>query len=527
MTSSKLISGAPAIHHDASRRLFLRQSGALSLLAGAGAPLALNLLAAGSAAAQSAGDYRAVVCLFMFGGNDSFNMVLPTDAASWAAYGAMRNQGSSAIALLAPGSAPNPGAGAGSPARLGGVLPISPVTPQGRTYALHPVMGNLQTLFNTDRRLAVIANVGPLVMPTTKAQYQQASHPRPPRLFSHNDQQSVWQTMQPEGATQGWGGRMADAVASANAQAVFTAVSAAGNAVWLSGRSVRQYQVGASGALRLGSDSTGRVYGSPAVASALANIVRTPQGGHVLEADLAHISQRSIDAESLLRNALRPASDAAFGTAPANGAYNPSADPKLMFLNPLTGAPTFNPVAQQLQIVARLVAAGVSGVTGVRRQVFFVSLGGFDTHSGQNTRHAELMARVAHAMAYFDTALGAINARNAVTTFTASDFGRTFTSNGDGTDHGWGAHQFIMGGAVRGGELYGRFPTLVARNPATQDFDASPDQVRNGSLLPSTSVDQLGATIGRWFGLSDSQSLEVFPNLANFNAGGRYLGFLG
>ena len=143
---------------------------------------------------------------------------------------------------------------------------------------------------------------------------------------------------------------------------------------------------------------------------------------------------------------------------------------------------------------------------------------------GQNQRHADLMARVAHAMRYFDTALGAIGARNNVTTFTASDFGRTFTSNGDGTDHGWGAHQFVMGGAVRGGDLYGAFPTLVAKG--SNDFD-SPDQVRNGAMLPATSVDQLGATLGRWFGLSDGDALKVFPNLANFSTGARNLGFMG
>jgi uncharacterized protein (DUF1501 family) len=516
---------SPKISQHGSRRLFMRQASALSLLAGAGAPLALNLLAAGSAAAQGASDYRAVVCLFMFGGNDAFNMVLPVDTASWAAYNAMRSQGSSSIALLAPGTPPNPGAGAGSPARLGGVLRINPANPQGRAYALHPLMAGLQTLFNTDRRLAIVPNVGPLVMPTTKAQYHQPGHPRPPRLFSHNDQQSMWQTMQPEGATQGWGGRMADAVAAGNTQAAFTAVSAAGSAVWLSGQSVRQYQVGGLGALRLGADGNNQVYGSTAVASALTSIVRSTQGGHVLEADVASISGRSIDAETLLRNALRPPTDPAFGTPPTSGGYNPSTDPKLMFLSPLSGTATFNPVAQQLQVVSRLIAAGLAGTTGVRRQVFFVSLGGFDTHSGQNRNHAELMAKVAHALQYFDTTLGAINGRNAVTTFTASDFGRTFTSNGDGTDHGWGAHQFVMGGAVRGGDLYGAFPTLVARNTGSGEFD-SPDQVRNGALLPSTSVDQLGATLARWFGVSDSQALEVFPNLANFNPSARNLGFM-
>jgi uncharacterized protein (DUF1501 family) len=522
MTHPKIIASAPAIHHQASRRLFMRQSSALSLVAGAGAPLALNLLAAGSAAAQSAGDYRAIVCLFMFGGNDAFNMVLPTDSPTWAAYAAMR----SSIALLPPGTPPNPGANAGSPARLGGVLPIAPTNSQGRTYALHPLMARMQSMFDTDRRLAIVSNIGPLVAPTTKVQYNQPAHPRPPRLFSHNDQQSVWQTMMPEGATLGWGGRMADMVAGGNTRAVFTAISAAGSAVWLSGQSVRQYQVSGSGALRLGADNGNLVYGSTTVANALASIARSAQGAHALEADVAAIADRSIASESILRGALRPASDPAFGTPPAaSGSYNPSGDAKLQYFSPASGKPEFSPLAQQLQMVARLVQAGVSGATGVRRQVFFVSLGGFDTHSNQNPQHTELMARVAHAMQYFDTALGAINARGNVTTFTASDFGRTFTSNGDGTDHGWGAHQFVMGGAVRGGNLYGTFPTLVARDSGTGEFDSA-DQVRNGALLPTTSVDQLGATLGRWFGVSDSQALEVFPNLTNFNTGARNLGFM-
>jgi uncharacterized protein (DUF1501 family) len=158
--------------------------------------------------------------------------------------------------------------------------------------------------------------------------------------------------------------------------------------------------------------------------------------------------------------------------------------------------------------------------------LFFVSLGGFDTHSNQNSTHAGLMAKLAHAMSYFDATLMALGAQNNVTTYTGSDFGRTFTSNGDGTDHGWGAHQFVMGGAVRGGDIYGRIPKLVARTPGTNTFDGSPDQLRNGAMLPTTSVDQLGATLGHWFGLSDSQKLQVFPNLSNFNTEERNLGFM-
>jgi uncharacterized protein (DUF1501 family) len=541
---------APALHFDASRRLFLRHGAAMSALVGAGAPLALNLLAAGSAAAQGAPDYRAIVCLFFFGGNDAYNMVLATDGhngaaaptagTSWAAYTATRNQAPDPIALLAPGVAATATAGVGTPARLGGVLPIGPLNAAGlnagRTFALHPLMdttyaalgaaGGLRTMFDIDRRLAIVPNVGPLILPTSKAQYAQNSHPKPLRLFSHNDQQSTWQALAPEGATRGWGGRMGDVLAGMNTNTVFTAVSASGGAVWLNGNSVQQYQVSSGGAIRLGANASGQVYGSTAVADALNRIAAGARSGHVLDADVAAISQRSIAAEQTLRNALAPASNAAFGTAPASGNYNANNDPKLQYLNPLTGALAFNAVAQQFQVVARMVDAGLRGATGAKRQVFFVSLGGFDTHDLQNRNHADLMARVSQALRYFDSALGALNARNLVTTFTASDFGRTFTSNGDGTDHGWGSHHFVLGGAVKGGDLYGRFPTLATKNANNNNFDGSPDQLGNGALLPVSSVDQLAGTLGAWFGLSAGQLGDIFPNLANFDATQRNLGFM-
>ncbi|MEY4507123.1 MAG: hypothetical protein RL297_1701 [Pseudomonadota bacterium] len=513
MTSSIL--HRRSLQLDASRRLFLRQASALTAVAGAGAPLALNLLAAGSAAAAqtASDDYKAVVCVFLFGGNDAFNMVLPTDTASWQAYSTTRNQAPDPIALLAPGTTPNTGADVGSPARLGGVLPITPLNAQSRSFALHPLMGGLQTLFNTDKRLAILPNIGPLKRPTTKAQFGNPNHPKPAGLFSHNDQQNVWQSLASEGATLGWGGRMADAVASQNTRSTFTAVSASGNAVWLSGQDVRQYQVSTGGAIRVGADANGRVYGSTDVAAALDRVIRGRPGGHVFETDLSAVSGRAVDAEAFLRTALKPASDPLFSAS-------------LQYTNPLTGVATANGLAQQLQVVARMIEAGARGATGARRQVFFVSLGGFDTHAGQNRTHTDLMARLAQALSYFDTTLGGLGLLNNVTTFTASDFGRTFTSNGNGTDHGWGAHQFVMGGAVRGGDLYGRFPTLALKNTKNNHFDGSTDQLSNGSLLPGTSVDQLGATLGRWFGLSDGQIGDIFPNLSYFNAEARNLGFI-
>jgi len=512
------------INHNASRRLFLRHAGALSAAGAAAAPIALNMAAIGSAAAQSATDYKALVCIFMFGGNDSLNMVLPTDTASWTNYTTVRNQAPDSIALLAPGTVPVASAAAGSPARLGGVLPITPANAQGRAFALHPLMGTLQTMFNTDKRLAIVANVGPLVMPTTKAQYAQSTFPKPASLFSHNDQQNTWQTFKPEGATIGWGGRLGDLLASQNSRSVFTAISAAGNAVWLSGQSVQQYQVSTNGAIRLGADSNGKVYGSTDVAAALQRIVSGTRGTHVFETDLAAVAQRSIDAETTLRTALKAASDPLFGTAPASGNYVAANDPKLQYDNPLTGAKSLNGLAQQLQVVARMIDASSATGVGAKRQVFFVSIGGFDSHDLQNRNNSDLMARLAHAMRYFDTTLAAMGAQNKVTAFTASDFGRTFTSNGDGTDHGWGAHHFVMGGAVKGGDIYGNFPVLGAKNASNNNFDSSPNQIGNGSLIPEIAVDQLGATLAKWFGVSDSDALTVFPNLANFTT--RNLGFM-
>jgi uncharacterized protein (DUF1501 family) len=512
--------------NDVSRRVFLRRAGTLSALVGGAAPLALNLSALGAASAAAATDYKAIVCLFFYGGNDAYNMVLPTDAASWSAYTTTRNQAPDPISLLAPGVAPNPAAAAGSPARLGGVLPITPLNPQGRSYALHPVMGKLQALFNTSQRLAVLPSIGPLIMPTTKAQYAQAGYPKPLRLFSHNDQQNTWQALGPEGVTKGWGGRMGDLLASQNTNAVFTAISAAGNTVWAAGDSVQQYQVSTTGAIPLGVNTAGSVYGSTAVGTLLQQLASSTRSTHPFDADVAAVARRAIDAELLLRTSLKPASDPLFGTPVTTGSYSQSNDPLLRYVNPVTGNAAANGLAQQFQMVARLIEGGLSGATGAKRQVFFVSLGGFDTHDGQNKTHADLYARIDQALSYFDSTLAGLGALNNVTTFTASDFGRTFTSNGDGTDHGWGSHHFVMGGAVKGGDLYGRFPLLGLKNGNNSNFDSSADLLTNGAMLPGTAVDQLGATLGSWFGLSDSQLATIFPNLANFDAAQRNLGFM-
>ncbi len=525
MTRSKL--SRTLLHGEASRREFLRRASAFSLLGGAG-PLAMNLATLGSAAAAAA-DYKALVCVFLYGGNDAYNMVLATDTDSWTAYTTTRNQQPDPISLMSSGTLPDSAAAAGSPARLGGVLPINPTNAQGRSFALHPMLKKVQGLFEGGR-VGVVANVGPLVRPTTKTDFASAAFPKPSKLFSHNDQQSTWQSFAPEGSTAGWGGRFADAfLASNGANSLFTAVSATGNAVWLSGRDALQYQIASSGLISVGAVSA---FGSTAhpgtngvilstdksVYATMTRLMRQPAGSDVLGRDYAAIGTRALDAEILLKASLPEQNISPWGTP---GTTSSVPDPLLRYTSPLTGALATNPLAQQFQAVARMIQAGKA--MGLSRQVFMVSLGGFDTHDNQNRTQADLMAKLDHGLDYFNTVLG--SGASEVTTFTASDFGRTFTSNGDGTDHGWGSHHFVMGGAVTGKNIYGTFPAYSVAD-SKGDFSAA-NQLRNGALLPNISVDQYAYTLARWFGVSDSNLLGaggILPNIGNFSSPN--LGFL-
>jgi uncharacterized protein (DUF1501 family) len=497
-----------------SRRDFLRRAGALGLVAPAAAPFALNLAALGRASAATAGDYKALVCVFLYGGNDAFNTVLATDTASWNTYTSLRNQGSEPLALAAVGTAPVPNA-ADFHAQLGGVLPIAPTHAQGRSFALHPSLGSVRDLFAASR-VGVVANVGPLVRPTTQANYADPGFPKPPKLFSHNDQQSVWQTFTPEGAGTGWGGRLADRLLGGNQRAMFSAISLYGEAAWLTGQQARQYQLATSGSIHLG--GAGTLYGSSVVQQQLQAIASATRGTNVIERDHAAVVARSIDADGVLGGVLPGAGAGPWGTP---GLPAGATDPLLQFANPDTQAVELNPLALQLQAVARMIAA--RGALGMARQVFFVGLDDFDTHDSQPRRHAANMARLAQALKYFDATLTAMGVGDQVTTFTASDFGRTFTTNGDGSDHGWGGHHLVMGGAVRGGDIYGAFP-IYGSPDGKGGFD-SPDQLAAGALLPALAVDQYAGTLGRWFGVADSDLATILPNLGNFPT--HDLGFMG
>ncbi|MEY8879278.1 MAG: DUF1501 domain-containing protein [Leptothrix sp. (in: b-proteobacteria)] len=453
---------------NASRRAFLQRASALSL-AGSAAPWALNLAALGEAAGATATDYKALVCVFLYGGNDYANTLIPYDNARYALYQGMRPTLAYAQSALAPT-----------------LLTPNLALPGGIQYALAPALGPLLPLFNAGR-MGVLLNVGTLVQPTSKAQYTANAVPLPPKLFSHNDQQSVWQSSSPEGATSGWGGRMGDLFEAGNGNATFTCVNVSSNAVFLSGRQAVQYQVSTSGPVALSASKT--LFGSAACAAELKRLTTAP-GSHPFETEYAQVMARSLSAGSQLGTALGGGSTLA------------------------TAFPTGNALADQLKLVARMI--GSASAIGAKRQVFFVSMGGFDNHDGLATLHPGLMATLADALSAFDAATLEMGVSSQVTTFTASDFGRTLTGN-DGSDHGWGSMHFMLGGAVHGGRFYGIAP-VVANN--------GPDDVGQGRLLPSTSVDQYAATLGRWFGLSDAELLNVLPNLANWNASQRQLGFV-
>jgi uncharacterized protein (DUF1501 family) len=456
-----------------TRRLVLQRGLQLGAM-GVAAPLAINLAAISEAAAFDTTDYKALVCIFLYGGNDYANTVVPFDPANYALYHQIRagaaGEDQAGIALARAALAPTA---------------LTPNNGQVLTdnlqYALAPQLTGLKTLWDQGR-LAVQLNVGPLIKPTTLAQYQSTNkvqNPLPPKLFSHNDQQSIWQSNGSEGSTTGWGGRLGDialANSSNNPNSLLTCISASGNAVFVAGRDALQYQTSPNGAIRINALNNANAGFRDAV-----NALITRNSGHVFEAEYAAVTRRSIQMEGIVNSALTP-------------------------VQPATVFPASNPLGNQLKIVARLI--GARSALNMRRQVFFVSLGGFDNHNLLMQDHPNLLTRVNAAMkAFYDTTVE-LGVADKVTTFTASDFGRTLASNADGSDHGWGSHHFVMGGAVNGGRFYGTAPQVSLQ---------SNDQVGQGRLLPSTSVDEFAATLARWFGCSASELPGILPNIPNFS----------
>ena len=470
--------------NDISRRAFLRRSSQLAV-AGTASSWAMGLAGIGEAAAFSAGtDFKALVCIFLYGGNDHNSLLVPADSANYDLYSAIRGGGA--------------GQTAGGLALSRASLAATTLAPLGNQvltnnlqYALAPQMTRLKARFD-EGKMAPLLNVGPLIAPLTLAQYNSSNlvaNPRPAKLFSHNDQQSTWQSSKPEGASDGWGGRMGDLAMSSNGNALFTCISATGNAVFLSGQQALSYQVSSNGALGVNGIKS-PLFGSAAGSTALRTLM-TQTSNHVLEAEYNRVTKRSIDAEGVVATALNQVT--------LTTSFRPD-----------TGR---NGLADQLAIIAKLI--GARQALGAKRQVFLVSMGGFDLHDSLPGKQPGLMSQVDFAMDAFYRATIELGVSDKVTTFTASDFGRTLASNGDGSDHGWGGHHLILGGAVNGGRFYGTAPNISV---------TSNDQVGQGRLLPSTSVDQYSATLARWFGVDPTELANIAPNIGRFASSD--LGFL-
>lgn len=473
-----------------TRRSFIRQA-ACAAVGTAGLANALFDLRRIAAATMSntdvlSGDYKALVCLFLFGGNDANNMIVPVDAVDYAKYVTSRG----ILALPAAGQA-------------GGILPITQIPGHGnadnyqRTFGFHPsftdylaptnnTLPGLQSLFNSGK-LALLGNVGSLVAPITKTDYQQ-NHNLPPQLFSHSDQQVEWQTSIPDVISRtGWGGRVADLVnATYGSAAISTCISLNGTNTFQVGDSVVPYSVSPNGAISLNNYAYGSASGSTSYA-----IDRLIALNHtnLFEKTFAATTKRALDNNLLLQGALAISDPA---TSPYN-AFNPASS-----------------LASQLKMVARLIAA--RDILGLRRQIFFVSVGGYDTHGDQLNAQNNLYTELNQSLSAFQNATETLGISNSVTTFTSSDFGRTFQTNGAGSDHGWGSHHMIMGGAVQGGGIYGRIPVLQAGGPD----DASNGTSGQGRWIPSVSVDEYAATLASWFGVTGSSLPVALPNIGRF-----------
>lgn len=439
-------------------------------LAHTGLGIGAGLLAASmprTAHAAPFTDYKALVSVFLFGGNDAFNMVVPRSVAEHGVYA--RSRQNLAIARDA-------------------LLPIEPLASDGAQYGLHPAMASLAPRFAAGE-LAVIANIGPLVQPVTRDEVLARSVPLPPQLFSHNDQQDQWQTLAGRlGLRTGWAGRAADAIAADTAtQQLPVNVSLAGTTVFQIGAAAAPYSIGTDGA------PTHFVLASPQAAlyrerRAMFERLLAARSDSAITRSFAAVHGRSLRLADTVNLALATAV-------------------------PLRTVFPATPLGTQLAMVARLIA--VRDRLQMQRQVFMTAAGGYDTHDNQNTDQPRLLGELTGALAAFQAALEELGVAGSVVTFTQSDFGRTLTSNGDGTDHGWGSHQLVLGAPVRGRQIYGTMPRLEI---------GGPDDVGGGRIVPTLAVDQYAATLLRWFGLSADQIDSAAPNLRNFAT--RDLGFV-
>jgi uncharacterized protein (DUF1501 family) len=426
-----------------------------------------------NAMAQSASPFQSLVCIFLFGGNDANNMLIPNDTTGYANYNTIRGGGGLALAQNT-------------------LLPITAKTAQnGSTlFGLHPNLPEIQSLFSAGK-LAFLGNVGPLVQPLTRAQYMAATLPQPVNLFSHADQQAQWQTSELDGfPTTGWAGRVADNIQPLlNGSAVFPPItSVAGTAIFCTGQETQPYAIipGSTPGLT-GFDTTAP---STARLAALQQLLTLDTGVSLIQAASSITTNALADSKTL--------SAALAGETPLQTVF------------PTTG------LGAQLLQVAQILK--VRAALGLSRQIFFCSLGGFDTHSNQIATQQSLFAQLSPAVNAFYNATVELGISNQVTTFTMSDFSRTYQPATDGgTDHAWGSVQMMVGDSVLGGDIYGTLPEFALGGPN--------DVANNGRWIPTTALDQYGATLASWFGVQAASLPGIFPNLANFTT--KTLGFLG
>ena len=453
--------------HLPSRRSFLKIS-ARSLAAVGAASVAGRLSQVNALAATACPtDYKALVCVFLFGGNDGNNTVIP-------------------VSISPQTNAVNSYANYAK-ARGGLALPQANLvlinTSKGDSYGLHPSLAELAALYNNNKNVAVLTNVGTLVNPLTQAQYKNQTAQVPQNLFSHLDQQTEWQTAAAQGfAATGWGGRLADAMQDCNPSGFPTVISVGGNVLFATGGQTNPATVTAGQVLGLQGFANNAA--SAARLTALQNLLRFDNGLTLVQASNA-IAASGINQAAVLNKVLAGA-------------------PVLTTPFPNTS------LGQQMLQIAKII--NVRTALSVNRQIFFAYLGGFDTHDLELNDQASGLLQVSQTLNAFYNSTVEMGVSQNVVTFTESDFGRTFQPSGGstlGTDHAWGSHHFILGDAVKGGDVYGTFPT--------QELNGPDDATGRGVWIPTTGLDQYGATLATWFGVDPARLNDVFPNLKNFS----------
>lgn len=470
------------------RRKFLIKSGAASSLSFLGSAGLLSALASkgSKVSASDSSEYKALVCVFFFGGQDSYDTVLPYDPRSYGELVSVREGLFEDYSNLEGGSTRD----------RDRLLPLDPVNASefgGNQFALPESLRSLKQLFD-DGDAAIISNVGPLVEPIDVHDLKSDLKERPQYLFSHNDQQSTWMSSAPEGQIFGWGGLFSDQFVQPNTVSKFGAMSISGKTVFLAGKNTQQFNLGASGVIPVDKLFRGLTSSSLPFNVANREILYSHykalgiSPANLLVQDIANFSANAFERNQIYASAIESAPPL------------PVSMPETQFGNRLAR------VAESISIRSSF---------DVNRQIFFVGLGGFDTHSDQAANLNELQQDYSSVIFSFYKNIKQLGLQQDVTLFTASDFGRALINNGNGTDHGWGAHHFVVGGAVNGNRIYGQMPPVVTGH----SLDAG-----NGRLIPSLSVEQYAATLGRWYGLKDNQLLSALPVLRNFDT--KDIGFM-